>query len=188
MLHRIFPFDNMVDFHRYIGAWALFWTLVHIIGHCINFYHISTQTAMDLTCIFRDFFRGTHVLPKFHYWCLQTITGLTGVLLTIHTAVIYAFAYFARRHFFWLFWLTHNTYPVFYVLMVFHGSGRLVQPPFFHFFFLGPCLLFVLDKLVSFSRNKIQIDVMSVTHLPSNVTLLEIRRPPNFSFQSGGKN
>ncbi|XP_047475214.1 dual oxidase 2-like [Penaeus chinensis] len=185
MLHRIFPFDNMVDFHRYIGAWALFWTLVHIIGHCINFYHISTQTAMDLACIFRDFFRGTHVLPKFHYWCLQTITGLTGVLLTIHTAVIYAFAYFARRHFFWLFWLTHNTYPVFYVLMVFHGSGRLVQPPFFHFFFLGPCLLFVLDKLVSFSRNKIQIDVKSVTHLPSNVTLLEIRRPPNFSFQSG---
>ncbi|XP_063590443.1 dual oxidase-like [Penaeus indicus] len=185
MLHRIFPFDNMVDFHRYIGAWALFWTLVHIIGHCINFYHISTQTAMDLACIFRDFFRSTHVLPKFHYWCLQTITGLTGVLLTIHTAVIYAFAYFARRHFFWLFWLTHNTYPVFYVLMVFHGSGRLVQPPLFHFFFLGPCLLFVLDKLVSFSRNKIQIDVKSVTHLPSNVTLLEIRRPPNFSFQSG---
>ncbi|XP_042862256.1 dual oxidase-like [Penaeus japonicus] len=185
LLHRIFPVDNMVDFHRYIGAWALFWTLVHIIGHCINFYHISTQTAMDLTCIFRDFFRSTHVLPKFHYWCLQTITGLTGVLLTIHTAVIYAFAYFARRHFFWLFWATHNSYPIFYVLMVFHGSGRLVQPPFFHFFFLGPCLLFVLDKLISFSRNKIQIDVKSVTHLPSNVTLLEIRRPPNFSFQSG---
>ncbi|XP_045615867.2 dual oxidase 2 [Procambarus clarkii] len=184
-LHRLFPFDYMIDFHRYIGEWALIWTVVHVIGHAINFYHISTQTPSDLTCLFRDYFRRTHVLPKFHYWCWETITGLTGVFLTFHTAVIYIFAHFGRKHYFPYFWHTHNSYPLFYFLFVLHGSGRLVQPPFFHFFFLGPCVLFVLDKLVSISRNKIKIDVISAQHLPSSVIRLEIRRPPNFSFQSG---
>ncbi|XP_071549834.1 dual oxidase 2-like isoform X2 [Panulirus ornatus] len=184
-LHRLVPFDSMVDFHRYMGLWALIWTIMHIIGHAINFYHISTQTPPDLICLFRDYFRRTHVLPKFHYWCWETITGLTGVILTLHVALIYVFAYFGRQHFFRFFWLTHNTYPVFYFLFVLHGSGMLVQPPFFHFFFLAPCILFVLDKLVSVSRNKIKIDVISVQHLPSNVVRLEIRRPPNFSFLSG---
>lgn len=56
-LHRLWPFDYMVDFHRYIGAWALVWTVVHVIGHAINFYHISTQTPSDLACLFRDYFR-----------------------------------------------------------------------------------------------------------------------------------
>ncbi|KAK4315140.1 hypothetical protein Pmani_013613 [Petrolisthes manimaculis] len=184
-LHRLWPFDYMVDFHRYIGAWALVWTVIHVIGHAINFYHISTQTPSDLLCLFRDYFRQTHVLPKFHYWCWETITGFTGVLLTLQTALIYVYAYFGRQQFFRLFWLTHNTYPIFYALFVLHGSGRLVQPPFFHLFFLGPCILFVLDKLVSVSRNTIKIDVVSAKQLPSSVTRLEIRRPANFSFQSG---
>jgi dual oxidase len=67
------------------------------------------------------------VLPKFHYWCWQTITGFTGVLLTLHCAVIFVFAYFARRYYFRLFWFTHNTYPIFYFLIILHGSGNLVQ-------------------------------------------------------------
>nr|AXN93676.1 dual oxidase [Scylla paramamosain] len=184
-LQRIIPFDHMVEFHRYMASWALVWTVVHIVGHAINFYHISTQTASDLTCLFRDFFRSTHVLPKFHYWCWETITGLTGVLLTLQTALIYIFAYFGRTNFFRHFWVTHNTYPIFYVLFVLHGSGMLVQRPFFHYFFLGPCFLFLLDKLVSISRNKIKIDIISVAQLPSDVIRLEIRRPPNFNFRSG---
>ncbi|KAK7065449.1 hypothetical protein SK128_006644 [Halocaridina rubra] len=184
-IHRFFPFDEMVSFHRYVGHWALFWTICHIIGHAINFYHIATQTSSDLSCIFRDYFRSSHVLPKFHYWCWETITGLTGVLLTLQTAVIYVYAYFSRRYFFRYFWWTHNTYPLFYILMILHGSGRLVQDPFFHFFFLGPCILFVIDKVISMSHNRIKIAVKSAIHLPSNVILLKIQRPPDFNFLSG---
>lgn len=184
-LHRLFPFDHMISLHRYMGFWALVWTVMHVVGHAINFYHISTQTPADLACLFRDYFRRTHVLPKFHYWCWETITGITGVLLTLQTALIYAFAYLGRKNFFRLFWFTHNTYPVFYLLFILHGSARLVQPPFFHYFFLGPCILFLLDKLISISRNKIKIDIIKATKLPSDVIRLEIRRPPLFSFQSG---
>ncbi|XP_064081195.1 dual oxidase 2-like isoform X2 [Macrobrachium nipponense] len=184
-LHRFFPFDDMVSFHRYVGTWALFWTLMHVVGHAINFYHISTQTPIDLVCLFRDFFRRSHILPKFHYWCWETITGITGVFLTVQTAIIYAFAFKMRRHFFMWFWITHNTYPIFYFLLILHGCGRLVQEPFFLYFFIGPCIAFWFDKLVSMSRSKIKFDVLSAVHLPSNVILLKIRRPANFSYKSG---
>ncbi|XP_068222962.1 dual oxidase-like isoform X2 [Palaemon carinicauda] len=184
-LHRFFPFDDMVTFHRYVGTWALFWTLLHVIGHAVNFYHISTQTPADLACLFREFFRRSHILPKFHYWGWQTITGLTGIFLAIQTAVIYAFAYKLRRHFFKWFWITHRTYPLFYFLIILHGFGRLVQDPFFYYFFLGPCIIFSFDKLITMSRSKIKFDVMSAVHLPSNVILLKIRRPADFSFKSG---
>lgn len=49
--------------------------VIHVLGHTVNFYHVSTQTPGDLTCLFRNFYRSTHVLPKFHYWCWGTITG-----------------------------------------------------------------------------------------------------------------
>lgn len=33
-------------------------TVVHLVGHAINFYHISTQTADDLSCLFPNYFHG----------------------------------------------------------------------------------------------------------------------------------
>ncbi|XP_023217441.1 dual oxidase 2-like [Centruroides sculpturatus] len=185
-LHRFVPFDATVQFHKYIAFWALVFTVIHSVGHALNFYHISTQTADDLTCLFRDFYHATHELPKFHYWCFQTITGLTGVFLVMVVAVMYVFAIqYSRRHVFDAFWLTHNLYPVLYILMVLHGLGRLVQDPIFYYFFLGPCVLFTVDKLISVNRKKIEIAVIRAELLPSGVTMLEFKRPPNFEYLSG---
>ncbi|XP_033120574.1 dual oxidase 2-like isoform X2 [Anneissia japonica] len=185
-LHRFIPFDSALAMHKIIALYALFFSVMHTIGHGINFYHISSQPPNDLTCLFRDFFHRSHVLPKFHYWCWQTITGFTGVLLVLLACVIYVFAtQYARRNVFNLFWLTHNTYIIFYILMVLHGSGRLVQPPFFWFFFLGPAILFTLDKLVSISRKKAEISVFKAELLPSDVTGLVFKRPTNFEYKSG---
>lgn len=44
-LHRIVPFDSFVPFHKYVAYVALGFTVLHVVGHGINFYHISTQTA-----------------------------------------------------------------------------------------------------------------------------------------------
>ncbi|XP_071953912.1 dual oxidase 2-like isoform X2 [Antedon mediterranea] len=185
-LHRFIPFDSALAMHKIIALYALFFSVMHTIGHGINFYHIASQPPNDLTCLFRDFFHRSHVLPKFHYWCWQTITGFTGVLLVLLACVMYVFAtQYARRNVFNLFWLTHNMYVIFYILMVLHGSGRLVQPPFFWFFFLGPAILFTLDKLVSISRKKAEIAVFKAELLPSDVTALTFKRPTSFEYKSG---
>jgi dual oxidase len=57
-LHRYIPFDSAINGHKFIAFIALVFTLMHIVGHCINFYHISTQPADDLTCYFRNFFHA----------------------------------------------------------------------------------------------------------------------------------
>lgn len=75
-LNYYVPFDRALDMHKYIALWALFFTgksqrtsplpklrnrsfpVVHVVGHAFNFYSISTQTADDLTCLFRNYFHA----------------------------------------------------------------------------------------------------------------------------------
>ncbi|KRT80163.1 peroxidase, partial [Oryctes borbonicus] len=183
---KYFPLDAMVEFHKYIAYAALISTLFHIIGHAFNFYHISTQTSDDLTCLFRNYFHSTHEIPKFHYWAWGTITGFTGIILTLLMAIIYLFAQsVVRRRLYNWFWYTHSLYPIFFIFMVLHGAGRLIQEPFFHYFFLGPLILFILDTVVSVRRKKIQIPVVKAKIWPSEVTMLEFIKPLSFVYKSG---
>ncbi|XP_046401150.1 dual oxidase 2-like [Ischnura elegans] len=180
------PFDSAIFLHKYIALWAFFFTALHILGHSFNFYHIATQTSDDLTCLFRNFFHATHQIPKFHYWCWETITGLTGVLLTVVVAIMGIFSVpLAREKLYSAFWMAHSLHPLLFILMILHGIGRLVQEPYFHYFFLVPCILFTLDRIVTFRRKKVEIPVLKAELLPSNVTMLEFKRPTNFEYRSG---
>nr|CAD7458660.1 unnamed protein product [Timema tahoe] len=185
-LHVYIPFDGAVSFHKYIAIWSLVFTVIHVIGHGFNFYSISTQTSDDLSCLFRNFHHATHEIPKFHYWCWQTITGVTGILLTLLTALIFVFSLpVARKRLYNAFWITHSLYPLFYILMVLHGTGRLIQEPFFVYFFIGPCTLFIVDRMITVSTKKVEVPVVNAELLPSNVTMLEFKRPHNFEYKSG---
>ncbi|CAG2111400.1 unnamed protein product, partial [Medioppia subpectinata] len=185
-LHRFVPFDGAVSLHKYIAFWALVMSLMHSIGHAINFYHVSTQTADDNKCLFREFYRSSDEIPNFLYWCWGTITGITGVFLLCLVFLMYIFAIqYSRRNIFNAFWATHNLYPVLYILMVLHGLGRLVQPPIFYNYFTIPIILFTIDRLISVSRKKVEISVVRAVLHPSDVTHLEFKRPPGFEYKSG---
>eukprot|EP00118_Oscarella_pearsei_P006944 m.32550 g.32550 ORF g.32550 m.32550 type:complete len:1691 (+) comp31668_c0_seq3:179-5251(+) len=184
--NRFVPFDSLHGFHKHIAITALVYTLTHIIGHSINFYHIATQNPNDLTCLFRDYYHYSDELPKFQYWCWNTLTGVSAVLVTLVMATMYVFAVpYARRYAFKFFWSTHKLYIVFYALLVLHGCGRLVQAPLFYFYFAFPAVLFLVDKLISISRNRIKIRVFKAEILPSAVTALIFKRPDDFDYKSG---
>jgi dual oxidase len=51
--------------------------------------------------------------------------------------------------------------------MILHGSGRLVQAPLFQWYFIPPMIIFIIDKLISLSRDKIEISVKKAELLPS---------------------
>ncbi|CAB4031878.1 dual oxidase 1 precursor, partial [Paramuricea clavata] len=180
------PFDSAIAFHKYVAFLALFFTVVHTIGHAMNFYHFSTQSATALTCLFRNDFHRSHILPSFTHYCWGTVTGLSGVLLCVVIAVLYVFAtQYSRRVVFKFFWWTHQLYFALYALTIIHGSGHLLQPPGFHVFLIGPAVLFTIDKLISMARKKVEIPVVKAELLPSDVTNLQFKRPVNFNYKSG---
>ena len=186
MFNNYIPFDSYISFHKIVALTGLFFTVMHGIGHGINFYHISTQTANDLTCLFREVYHRTHTLPQFSYWLFLTMTGFSAFVLTLITVIIYVFAtQYARRYTFQAFWITHHFYIVFYILMFLHGSGRLVQDPLFGNFFLGPGIIFALDQIVSISRRTQELGVIRADILPSLVIGIYFKRPLNFDYKAG---
>ena len=100
------------------------------------------------------------------------ILGLTGVLLVTIICIIYVFAtQTARRFIFNGFWLTHKLIVVMYVLMIVHGASWIVQKPLFFAYFIGPAILFAMDKMVSLSRKKSEIIVLRAEKLPSGKSI-----------------
>ena len=95
-------------------------------------------------------------------------SGLSGVILTALVIIMYVFATpFSRRHLFNAFWNTHKLYIPTYILLLLHGSVRLVQEPHFPWYFIGPSILFTVDSMISMKRCKVKIDVTKAELLPS---------------------
>ena len=180
------PFDSYIAAHKIVALTALFFTIMHAIGHGINFYHIATQTANDLTCLFREVYHRTHILPKFSYWLFLTMTGFAGFMASLITVIIFVFAtQYARRYTYRAFWVTHHWYVIFYVLTFLHGSGRLVQDPLFGNFFIGPGVVYAIDLLISVGRRTSEVAVVRADILPSLVTGVYFKRPVTFDYRAG---
>ncbi|TWW76018.1 Dual oxidase 1 [Takifugu flavidus] len=195
-LNRYIPFDAAIDFHRFMAMAAIVLSVVHTLAHVVNIYIFSLSDLSILSCLFPKVFRnnGSERPMKWSWWFFQTVPGLTGILLLFTLAFMYVFAsrYF-RRISFRGFWFTHCLYVVVYALTVIHGSYALIQEPRFHIYLIPPALLFLLDKLISLSRKKLEIPVPShvafralcLVALPAGVTHLEFKRPQGFVYRSG---
>uniref|UniRef100_A0AAQ4PB93 Dual oxidase n=1 Tax=Gasterosteus aculeatus aculeatus TaxID=481459 RepID=A0AAQ4PB93_GASAC len=187
-LNRYIPFDAAIDFHRFMAMTAVLLAVVHSLGHVCNVYVFSVSNLSILSCLFPKVFldNGSELPLKWSWWFFETVPGMTGVLLLLTLAIMYVFAsHFFRRISFRGFWITHYLYTVVYILTVIHGSFAMLQEPRFYIYLIPPALLFLLDKLISLSRKKVEIPVLRVELLPSGVTHLEFKRPQGFVYRSG---
>lgn len=91
------------------------------------------------------------------------------MLLVLTLMIMYIFAsQTARRYMHNTFWIVHKLYIVLYVLMSIHGLMWLTQKPNFISFFIGPCILFIIDKVISATRQKMKLKVIKADLLPSS--------------------
>ncbi|KAH3843834.1 hypothetical protein DPMN_117365 [Dreissena polymorpha] len=186
VLNRVVPFDSFHSMHKIIACISLAFTVIHIIFHGSNLYHICTQASLDLNCYLREYFRASHELASFHYWAYGTTTGITGVIVTILLIVLFTFSLpYARRFLFHAFYNTHRLYYAIYPLVFLHGSVRMVQEPHFFYYVVGPAVIFAVDKLVSLNRRTLELTVVKAELLPSEVTALKVKKPPDFVYKSG---
>ncbi|KAJ8340756.1 hypothetical protein SKAU_G00353890 [Synaphobranchus kaupii] len=187
-LNRYIPFDSAIDLHRWMAMSAIILTVIHSLGHVVNVYILSISNLSILACLFPKVFAndGFELPQQWSWWLFKTVPGLTGVLLLLVLALMYVFASQYFRHIsFRGFWVTHYLYIVLYILTVIHGSYGLIQEPRFHIFLIPPAVLFLVDKLISLNRKKVEIPVVKAELLPSGVTCLEFKRPQGFMYRSG---
>jgi dual oxidase len=70
------------------------------------------------------------------------------VLLFVVMIIIFVFAHpVIRKKAYKFFWSTHSLYVVLYILCLVHGLARLTGAPRFWLFFIGPGIIYTLDKV-----------------------------------------
>lgn len=80
--------------------------------------------------------------------------------------IIFVFAHpTIRKKAYRFFWLTHSCYVILYALMLIHGLARITGPPRFWFYFICPGIVFLLDKVKTYSDEQLQFFKISVIKL-----------------------
>ncbi|XP_018323659.1 dual oxidase isoform X2 [Agrilus planipennis] len=185
-IQQYIPLDSHIQFHKIAACTALFFSLLHTVGHIVNFYHVSTQPVENLKCLTTEVSFPSDYKPGISFWLFQTITGITGILLFIIMCIIFIFAHpVIRKRAYNFFWSTHKLYIALYLLCLIHGLARLTGAPRFWIFFIGPGIIYTLDKVVSLRTKYIPLDVIETELLPSDVIKIKFYRPPNLKYLSG---
>jgi len=186
ILNQYVPFDSAIAFHKFVAWVFMVYILLHVCGYCFNFYFICTQPFEFLQCLFKEIQFSADHIPTFAWWLFGTLPGFTGVLASLVIIIMYVFAQqSARTHIWNTFWLTHQLYYCFYVLIFLHGCMKVVQEPLFPYFFVGPAVIYTLDKIISLSKKHRLLNIVGAKLLPSNVFMIEFNRPSTFEYRSG---
>ncbi|XP_076054875.1 dual oxidase [Oratosquilla oratoria] len=185
-MHQYIPLDSHLQFHKIVACTALFFSVLHSCGHLVNFYHVSTQPVENLKCLTQEISFSSDQKPTIAYWLFQTLTGLTGVLLFVIMCIIFIFAHpMIRKKAYKFFWFAHQLYILLYILSLLHGLARLTGAPRFWIFFVGPGIIYTLDKIISLRTRYMELDIIETQLLPSDVVKIKFYRPPNFKYLSG---
>ena len=70
-LHQYIPLDSHLQFHKICACTALFFSILHTIGHLVNFYHVGTQPIEHLHCLSRELNFPSDGKPTISYWLFQ---------------------------------------------------------------------------------------------------------------------
>lgn len=101
-------------------------------------------------------------------------------------SLIFIFAHpIIRNRAYKFFWNIHSLYVALYILCMIHGLARLTGPPRFWMYFIGPAIIYTLDKAVSLRTKYMALDVIQTELLPSDVIKIKFYRPPNLKYLSG---
>lgn len=74
-IQQYIPLDSHIQFHKIAACTALFFSLLHTVGHIVNFYHVSTQPIENLRCLTNEIRFPSDYKPDITFWLFQTITG-----------------------------------------------------------------------------------------------------------------
>ncbi|PSN44387.1 Dual oxidase [Blattella germanica] len=164
-IQQYIPLDAHIQFHKIAACTALFFSLLHTVGHIVNFYHVSTQPVENLRCLTSEVHFPSDYRPSISFWLFQTITVMTIIFVFAHPTI--------RKKAYTFFWSAHSLYVVLYILCLVHGLARLTGAPRFWLFFIGPGIIYTLDKGSGF--DSLALHFVKKSSIPLLSRLLHMR-------------
>lgn len=175
---RYLPLDDHVYFHKMIGLFIVFHTILHIFGHLFNFLILSIKENKHT---WGEYLFGLNTGIGWIGGC----ASLSGwVLLAILLVMVLAQPFSRSMGKFELFYYTHLLYIPYWGLLFIHA-------PHFWLWFAGPFTVFTIESLLRLRNlwtnltETGQTTIIKAVPLPSNVIHLVIKRPSNFEYKPG---
>ncbi|CAG8544477.1 30705_t:CDS:2 [Gigaspora margarita] len=171
-LNRIIPFDNHLEFHQVIGWSILFFTILHVISHWINFYELSKATNGGIKMWFQLNF--------------ATGPGATGYVMLICLLIMVATSIESkRRYHFNRFWYLHHLFIPFFGAWSFHGAFCMIKPdrsPYcndiavFWKYWITSGVIYIGERILREIRARKKTFISKVIMHPSRVVEVQIKK------------
>lgn len=180
--------DHAYAVHTFFGWVYIVGSAVHVGGHMSNFYFLSAAEGSVLAGLFPEMAVASNTVPSFlGFWAL-TVTGFTGVVLTLLSLAMLPAAVFARvrRASYVLFWRAHMLWSVIVVVSMIHGGAQLVQAPLVWHATILPLTVFMVDRLIRLRTSVRPVRVLASRFNPTTEILhLDLEKPEGFKFRPG---
>jgi len=114
-----------------------------------------------------------------------SVAGATGHVVFVSMILMYTSAIkYIRGQMFEVFWFTHPLFIVFFILLCFHGIASVLERPTFWMWFIGPGVLYCLERTIRIVRgSQDTILQLAVAH-PSKVLELQMKKS-TFKYKPG---
>ncbi|KAL9604264.1 MAG: hypothetical protein Q9219_000662 [cf. Caloplaca sp. 3 TL-2023] len=116
---RWLPLDENQWFHRQVAYSLLFWTIVHVSAHYVNFFNVELHQIRKEAAV------------QIHY---TQVGGITGHVMLFCMLLMFTTAHAKiRQQSFETFWYTHHLFVPFLLALYTHATGCFVRdslPPY----------------------------------------------------------
>eukprot|EP00835_Amoeboradix_gromovi_P000227 NODE_8_length_47770_cov_0.334354.p5 type:complete len:581 gc:universal NODE_8_length_47770_cov_0.334354:2761-4503(+) len=119
VLNSVIPFDKNIEFHKFVGVHIVIYTIVHIGAHVFDFLYLSNLGKANL---------GFEYLGSPELLWMSLLPAYTGHVATLSLFLIITSSLRkVRVANFEIFWFTHHLFIIFFVSLVLHGAGCVVE-------------------------------------------------------------
>ncbi|KAF9363128.1 hypothetical protein BGX34_004819 [Mortierella sp. NVP85] len=182
-INKLIPIDENIWFHKITAYSILFCTVVHSIGHYVNFYKMDKLYRLDPNGPFK--LTNAELLYK-------SPAGITGHIMLLCMVLMYTTAKQSQRHkSFEAFWYTHHLAFVMLGALMFHGIGCIVRDKdgkcrgyeSYRYLAIG-YVLYIIERCIRAYRARLDTRLVKAIQHPAGVIELQIQKP-SFSYKPG---
>ncbi|KAL4791864.1 FAD-binding domain-containing protein [Aspergillus venezuelensis] len=186
---RWLPLDETIWFHRQVAYAILVFTVLHVCGHYVNFYHIEKTQLRPQTAL------------QIHY---TQAGGVTGHVMLFCMMLMYTTSHHRiRQQSFETFWYTHHLFIPFMLALYTHTTGCFVRDsaepysPFAGEKFWNHCIgyqgwrwelvaggLYLCERLWREIRALRETEIVKVIRHPYDAMEIQFRKP-SFKYKAG---